>query len=372
MADLPNGPLPDVSALKPRVQAILEEAGVTITMNDLCERLEAEYNINMKSHVGALKVLIYDVMNGPAMRVAPVRLAPAKRTNNKRGKAKRALKPAMFAHDIFRNERRPAIVEGIRTRGEMASAADIDDQISKLWRDESERERDRYDALAQKNRERYADEKATFDKKALFGVTRGGAAKATKKRTVRCQWASLFTAVVGCHLRATKKWTATPTKRAVHFEDAAQPPPAHNVVPSVSAAAATVYSCAVSYLRPFFIDVTGGYLIDSKMARRERTRWAALCLTAAGRGSLRVPTCAHALRMAGGETAGQALMRRALVLLGSGELQELQQLYTPELKGTCDFILSMLEEEARKQENRVSSCHGTLRVVAGSNRRGVP
>jgi hypothetical protein len=53
MADLPNGPLPDVGALKRRVRAILEEAGlVSLTMDTLCERLQDVYKINMKSHVG--------------------------------------------------------------------------------------------------------------------------------------------------------------------------------------------------------------------------------------------------------------------------------------------------------------------------------
>jgi hypothetical protein len=287
MTDLPNGPLPDVNALKPRVQAILEDLGVAITMNELCERLEDEYKIHMKSHVGALKVIIYDVTKeAPAIRVALSETAQANRKKVNRKKAKREKakreeaskakqkkepKPAQSAKVIFGNERRPAIVEAIRARGGKINAARVGAEITALWH--AETDRDTYFALAVKDRERYADEKAVY-------------------------------------------------------ADGAQPPSTHDVAPphwpSVSAAAASVYRYAVGYLQPFLVTADGMW-VDSKMARHQRTRWAALCLMAAGRGPVRAPTCDHMLRVASGErTSGQELMRHALFLLRPGELQQLR------------------------------------------------
>jgi hypothetical protein len=171
MTDLPNGLLPEVGALKPRVRAILE-VGAAITMNDLCERLEDEYKINMKSHVGALKLIVYDVMKEPAIRIALVKVAKVKRNKARRGTGKRenaqkakkknAPKRALSAYDIFASERRDAVVEAIRVDGDMVTAAEIDDRTCSLWNAETDKER--YTARAQKDRERYADEKATFDK----------------------------------------------------------------------------------------------------------------------------------------------------------------------------------------------------------------
>jgi hypothetical protein len=55
------------------------------------------------------------------------------------------------------------------------------------------------------------------------------------------------------------------------------------------------------------------------------------------------------LRVASGETAaGQALLRRALLLLSPGELQELREARTSCVReGTCDFIQSMLQQEVQ-------------------------
>jgi hypothetical protein len=76
-ADLPHGPLPDVSVLRPRVLAILEEAGFALTMDDLCTRLEGEYKISKKPHSDALTGIVLDVMKGPAMKAAVAKVANA-------------------------------------------------------------------------------------------------------------------------------------------------------------------------------------------------------------------------------------------------------------------------------------------------------
>jgi hypothetical protein len=109
-----------------------------------------------------------------------------------------------------------------------------------------------------------------------------------------------------------------------------------------SAAAASIYSYAVDFL------VVGGRGVDPEIARNQRTRWAARQLMAAGRGSLGALACNHTLRVAsGGTAAGQALLRRALLLLGPGELQELRELRTllDDTQATCDFIQSKLQDE---------------------------
>jgi hypothetical protein len=209
----------------------------------------------------------------------------------------------------------------------------------------------KYSALAQKDNERYAEETAAFD----------------------CE--------DGVAPQAVKKKTATPGKRAASFEDAAQPPSAHDVVrpdwASLSAAAASVYSYAVGYLQPFLV-VVHGTRFDPKMARSQRTRWSALQLMAAGSGPLRAPTCNHTLRVASGETApGQALLRRALSLVGPGELQELREARTSCVReGTCDFIQSMLEHEPLGPHGKrdgapydapVSRALASLRVIEGKD-----
>jgi pyruvate/2-oxoglutarate dehydrogenase complex dihydrolipoamide acyltransferase (E2) component len=172
MTDLPNGPLPDVSALKPRVRAILEEVGTAISVGELCQRLEGEYKINMKSHMGAVKVILYGVINEPATRAA-VAKAKTKRAKAKRGKAKREEasrakqknepKPPLSKYAIFRNEKRDVVVEASRARGEAIDAVDIEAQISTLWRTLNRRDGERYREIADEDKECYADEKATFE-----------------------------------------------------------------------------------------------------------------------------------------------------------------------------------------------------------------
>jgi hypothetical protein len=121
--------------------------------------------------------------------------------------------------------------------------------------------------------------------------------------------------------------------------------------------------------------------VDPKIARHQKTCWAALQLVAAGRGPLRAPTCNHTLRVASGGTAsGQALMRRALLLLGPGELQELHESRSQgHTEGTCDFVASMLEQEtfpfpglrrkldAPARDSPISRALGSLRVIRGEN-----
>jgi hypothetical protein len=259
----------------------------------------------------------------------------AKRRKAKRQKAPKATKkkkehepkPALRAYAIFCAERRPAIIEAIHANSEAVTAADIDRRLTALW--DVETDRTKYYALENRDRERYADEKATFHSEG-----------------------------------AVKKKAATPKNRAASFEDSAQAPSAHDEVSphsaSLPAAASSVYSYAVGYLQPFLVRVNGSQ-VDSKRARHQRTRWVALQLMAAGREPLRAPTCNHALRVAsGGTTTGQALLRRALLLLGPGELQELRELRAPFVKaGTCDFIQSMLEQEAAG--SRLQSESGTPR-----------
>jgi hypothetical protein len=357
MADLPDGPLPNGSALKARVRAILEEVGVAALIADaLCERLQDEYKINMKSHAGALNLIVHDVMRGPATRVALAKVvkasaAPAlagrvanrkkakrwrkKRTKAKRQKASAATKKnapqrALTADVIFDNERRPAIVAAILAKGEAVDVAVIGDQIAALWRTEPDKMK--YSLLAQKDEGRYADEKAAFD------------------------WEDAAAA------QPIKKKTATPKQRAAAFEDAAQTPD----WAFVSAAAVSVYSYAVGYLEPFLVPVGGGWA-DPKMARNHRTRWAALRLLAAGRGPLRAPTCNHTLRVASSETApGKASLRRALLLLGPGELQEFRTT-REDTEGTYQFMLSMLVQEAAVHDAPVWRALASLRVFKGEN-----
>jgi hypothetical protein len=352
MADLPNGPLPDVGALKSRVRAILEEAGVaSLTMDTLCERLRDEYQINMQSHFGVLSLILRGVTKKPAMTVASPARRVARRTNNRRKWAKKENapnnatkknepKPALSPRMIFGNERRPAIMGAIRAKGETIDAAAIERQIAALW-DAKRYVPMKYYTLAEKDKERYADEKVAFD----LGET------------------------------------ATPKRRDTSFKNAAQTHPTYQVAsPSVAASAASVYSYAVGYLRPFLVQV-GGSWIDPKMARNQRTRWAAQQLIAAGRGSRRAPACNHTLRVASGGTApGQASLRRALLLVGLGELQELHELRIPEgpagPTGACEFILSVLQEEAAARRGRhvgastdapVLSALASLRVVKAEN-----
>jgi hypothetical protein len=254
---------------------------------------------------------------------------------------------------IFENERRPAVIEAIRATGEKVTSAEIDRRLAALWNAEADMAK--YSALAQKDNERYAEETAAFD-------CEGGAApQAVKKKT--------------------------PGERAASFEDAAQTPPAHDAVrpdwASVSAAAASVYGYAVGYLQPFLV-VVHGTRFDPKMARSQRTRWSALQLMAAGRGPLRAPTCNHTLRVASGETAaGQALLRRALLLLSPGELQKLREARTSCVReGTCDFIQSMLQQEVQLDHEAlaprgkrdgapydapVSNALASLRVIKAEN-----
>jgi hypothetical protein len=185
----------------------------------------------------------------------------------------------------------------------------------------------------------------------------------------------------GTAFHSIQERTATmPKHRAASSEDAAQTPPACDAV--VSTAAAAAYSHAIAYLQPFLdsLGTEGG--VDSKVARDERTGLAALQLIAAGVGPLRAPTCNHTLRVACGTTASsQALLRRALLLAGPGELSELQELRGHENfseMGACEFILSMLSEETAQARSArhngtsstdapVSRALASLRVVKGEN-----
>jgi hypothetical protein len=235
-----------------------------------------------------------------------------------------APKPALEPRVIFDNERRPILVAAIRANGEMADAADIDRRITALWYAETHTAK--YHALARVDRQRYADERAAFD-------WEGGAAAPVTNR----QAATLI------------------RERAASFTSTTRPSPASDGAPveraSLSAAATSVYSHAVSYLQPFSITVNG-YSVEPQMVRHQRTRWAALQLMAAACGPLRAPTCNHTLRVASGEAAlGQALLRRALLLLGPGELQELRPFGVA--KGACDLIQSLLEDEAARSRLNV-------------------
>jgi hypothetical protein len=280
----------------------------------------------------------------------------AKRKKSKRRRAKREKpststmkeepKPPLRAYAIFANERRPAVVAAM---GEKVDMANVDMQIATLWFVETDTAK--YRTLEDRDRERYADEKAAFD----WG---GGAAS-----------------------KAARKKTATSRKaRAASFDgDAAQAPLAHDIPPPrrvpVSTAAASVYSYAVAYLQPFLVRVNGTS-VDPQISRHQRTRWAAVQLMAAGCGSLRAPICNHTLRVASGETAaGQALLRGALWRFGLGELQELRELRTVQgSAGSCDFIQCMLEQEAvgsrsdgTLRDAPVARALGSLRVIKGTN-----
>jgi hypothetical protein len=251
-------------------------------------------------------------------------------------KKKHEPKPALWAHEIFENERRPAVIEAIRATGEKVTSAEIDRRLAALWNAEADMAK--YSALAGKDRERYVDEKATFD------------------------WEG------GVAAPAVKNYTARSRPRAASFEDAAQTPLAHSIASShgasASAAAASVYSYAGAFLQPFLVSVNGSW-VDSKVARRQRTRWAALQLMAAGRGPLRALTCNHTLRVAsGGTVPGQVLLRRAFLLLGPEELQELHELRSPHATntGTCEFIQSMLEQEAAGSRGKRAKAPGDVPV----------
>jgi hypothetical protein len=246
----------------------------------------------------------------------------------KENEPKRPLSPT----SIFGNERRPAIISAIRAKGEKINKARIRKQLAALW--DAETNKPKYFHLAHKDKERYADEKVAFD------------------------------------------WEETTAKKrnrlAESFEDAAQTPPSRDdVAQPLGAAAASVYSYAVGYLQPFLVKVDGANWVDPPMARNRRTRWAALQLMAAGRGPLRAPTCDHILRMASGRTApGQASLRRALLLVGPGELQELHELRTllGEAEGSCDFIISLLRQQAAGSRldgdvAPVSTVLASLRVI---------
>jgi hypothetical protein len=212
MADLPNGPLPDVSVLKPRVLAILEEVGVaSLNMNDLRKRLQGEYKINLKPHVAALNAIVQDVMKEPAMKVALAKAAKAAQTPAgqvtkrekgvkkekaqkkekeakkekapKAGKKEKVVKDenepkrALSAYFIFGNEKRPAIMEAVRAKGEKVNIAEIGKQITAMWAAETNKQK--YEALAAKDKERYAAEKAKFDSEG------GAKVKATKKTATK-------------------------------------------------------------------------------------------------------------------------------------------------------------------------------------------
>jgi hypothetical protein len=149
----------------------LEEAGVaSLTMDALCERLQDKYQINMKS---ALNLIVYDVMREPALQIALAKTSrsssaqgsigqattrkTAKRTTAKRRNAKprptqkNEPKPALRADMIFANEKRPAIMDAIRARGESIHPADVRDQIAALW--DAETHRIQYYDPAEKDRE---------------------------------------------------------------------------------------------------------------------------------------------------------------------------------------------------------------------------
>jgi hypothetical protein len=259
MTHLPNGLLPDVSVLKPRVRAILEEVGVA-TMEDLCERLQGEFKISMESHADALNAVICDLLREPAMGVALAATAKplaaqapvghlAARKKAKREKAPR-IEPrrALWAYSLVGKKRRNAIA-GARAKGDAANIVNKTDAFQRAEAGEAEKTPPAHDAV--------------------------------------------------------------PHRRA----------------PSSAAAAASVYSYAVTagHFTPFSIRADGSHPLDpeikfySKMARYQRARWAALQLITAGCGPLRGPACDHMLRVASGETAtGPALLRRALSLLGPG------------------------------------------------------
>jgi hypothetical protein len=92
----------------------------------------------------------------------------AKRKKAKRGEThkapnatkhepKRPLRPSR----IFGNERRTAIIEALRATGKKITGTRIRKQIAALW--DAETDKPKYFALAHKDKERYADEKAAFD-----------------------------------------------------------------------------------------------------------------------------------------------------------------------------------------------------------------
>jgi hypothetical protein len=264
----------------------------------------------------------------------------AKRKKAKRGEThkapnatKHAPKRPLRPSRIFGNERRTAIIEVMRATGEKITGTRIRKRIAALWY--AETDKPKYFALAHKDKERYADEKAAFD------------------------WNE----------------SCTRSRRAASSEDATETLPPHDAAAcaSVSGAAASVYSFAVSYLQPFLVCVNGSW-VDPKMLRNQRTQWAAMQLMAAGRGPLRAPTCNHTLRVASGGTAvGRTSLRRALLLVRPGELQELHELRTPlDDAETCLFIVSMLRQERAGSwlENDgafVSTALASLRVIRAEN-----
>jgi hypothetical protein len=272
----------------------------------------------------------------------------AKGGNPQEAKKKEGPKRARSPYAIFADEKRPIIAEAARATGGKIDAADIDLQIAALW-EADETDQSKYEEIAEEDMVRYADEQATF-------AFEGGAVARRKKRT------------------------AAPKGCAASFVDGAQSPPAQGAVPphqasTFPAVAASVFSYSVGYLQPFFARVKGR-LEDLKLARTQRTRWAALQLLAAGGGSLRAPICNHTLRVASGQTTvGQAIVRRVLLLSALGELQELHELRTRDhMEGTCDFILSMLEQEAGVErdgrprgDGPVSRALASLRIIKGEN-----
>jgi hypothetical protein len=275
----------------------------------------------------------------------------AKRETAKRKKTKKEKTPHakttrafLWAKTIFANERRPAITEVVRAKGGPVNPTDIDDQIDALWQAETDKEK--YEFLEAVSKERYINDHVLDGAPALD---------------------------------VAKKRAATPKERAASCEDAAQVPPAVPTRCALKSAIASMCSYAGNYLQPFLLKVGDDHCwVDPEPVRNQRTRWAALRLLAAGSGPLRVPTCAHALRVASGETdLGQALLRRALLFLGPGELEELHEMRSDEaLGGTFDFMLSMLEQEAAEcrlqggdapRDAPVSRVLASLRVIKGEN-----
>jgi hypothetical protein len=331
-----------VSTQKPLAQAILDGVGVSSDIVAPAEASVAQASVGQEARRNQVKRMI---RNAKRKQAIP-RRKKAKRERAQKAKMKKnGPKRAQSAFSIFADEMRPTITEAACAKGGDIDAADVVKQIAVLWQEETDQAK--YYHAAEDDKVRYADEKTTF-------AFEGDATLATEKR-----------------------------RPVASVEDGAQAPPARrDVVPphwasELTAAVASVYSSAVGFLQPFLSRVEG-LLVDLKLARNQRTRWAALQLMAAGRGPLRATTCNHTLRVVSGETAqGQALLRRALLLLGPGELQELHELrLRNDTVGTCDFILSMLEQEAVERVDRngrlrddgpVSRALASLRLIKGEN-----
>ena len=202
----PNGSLPAKEKLLASVVKLFKEIGATnLTRRVLVKRLGAEYKINFEPHKKDLDAIVLEVMQMPenAKEVAKASKAAAakeakpkkeskkkkeKESKDKDGKDKKQKrvrsegepKRAQAGFFFFGEHHRAAVSAEVReANGGKLDVTQVSKKMGALWAAASPEEKAKFEAMAAKDKERYADELKKFE--AAGGVKGGVPSKKSTK-----------------------------------------------------------------------------------------------------------------------------------------------------------------------------------------------